>query len=160
MPIQHVNRTGETYYLHEGKTKTGKPKWFFSKKTVGELSDAIPAGYEIYENHKAQVFLRLIVPMLITKEEIYVVELGMRKWAATANLFVEAKGETIVVFVDRMPMLRFSLVDDQKRRFALERWCFRGSIDDWIPLSGYGDLPALVKKFAPHLGRESFFELM
>ena len=67
MPIQHVNRKGDTYFLHESTTKTGKPKWFFSKKREGNLAEAIPEGYEIYENHNAQVFLRVIVPTLVTK---------------------------------------------------------------------------------------------
>lgn len=60
MPIQYLNRNSDTYFLHGGKTKTGKPRWFFSKKIEGNLEESIPAGYEIYENHNAQVFLRLI----------------------------------------------------------------------------------------------------
>lgn len=58
MTIQHVNRKGDTYYLHQAKTKTGKPKWFFSTKQTGDLAQAVPGGYEIYENPNAQVFLR------------------------------------------------------------------------------------------------------
>ena len=27
--VQHVNRKGDRYYLHQGRTKTGKPKYFF-----------------------------------------------------------------------------------------------------------------------------------
>jgi hypothetical protein len=192
MPIQFINRKGDTYFLHEGLTKTGKPKWFFSKKAEGKLAEAIPAGYEIYENHNAQVFLRIIVPMLVTKNEIETVDEGVRKFAKLRNFIVEAKNDSIIVFVadektdffeelmgsrfgitDRdklasiiqatlsyMPMMRFVLVDEDKRNFTAERWCFRGSIDDWIPLMGIGDLSTLVKKYTPHLGKESFFELM
>jgi hypothetical protein len=65
MPIQYVNRKGDTYFLYESRTKTGKSKWFFSRKTEGKLAQVIPAGYEIYENHNAQVFLRIIVPLLV-----------------------------------------------------------------------------------------------
>jgi hypothetical protein len=56
MPITHTNRKGKKYYLHQGKTKTGKAKWFFSMKTEGELADSIPDGYETYEEPNAQVF--------------------------------------------------------------------------------------------------------
>ena len=56
MPVKHVNRKRQTYFLHEGKTKTGKPKYFFSKDSEGNLLDAVPDGYEIYENPNAQVF--------------------------------------------------------------------------------------------------------
>jgi hypothetical protein len=57
-------------------------------------------------------------------------------------------------------MMRFVLVDAAKRLFGVERWCFRGSIDDWFPLDFGKPLPALLKKYVPHLGKESFFELM
>jgi hypothetical protein len=56
MTIEHINRRGKKYYLHEGKTKTGKPKYFFSMKSEGNTIDAIPEGYEIYENPNAQFF--------------------------------------------------------------------------------------------------------
>jgi hypothetical protein len=192
MPIQYLNRKGDTYFLHESKTKTGKPKWFFSKKNDGNLSKSVPAGFEIYENHNAQVFLRITVPMLVTKKEIETVEQGVRMWANLRYYVVEAKSESITVFIANqqgglleetvvsrfgitdpeklytamqgfltyLPMMRFSLVDEKRRRFAVERWCFLGSIDDWFPLKGSGDLAAIVKKFAPHLGEESFYELM
>jgi hypothetical protein len=55
-------------------------------------------------------------------------------------------------------MLRFTLADPGRRRFTVERWCFLGSIDRWIFLAGPAALPDLVKKYAPHLGRESFFD--
>jgi hypothetical protein len=32
MPVSHTNRKGQVYYLHEGKTKTGKPCYYFSKE--------------------------------------------------------------------------------------------------------------------------------
>jgi hypothetical protein len=54
-------------------------------------------------------------------------------------------------------------VDEKDRTFRAQRWCFRGSIDDWIDLwqsGASGKLAALVKKFCPHIGQESFYELM
>ena len=33
-------------------------------------------------------------------------------------------------------MLRFTLTDRKTRRFSLERWCFSGSIDNWIWIDG------------------------
>jgi hypothetical protein len=56
-------------------------------------------------------------------------------------------------------MLRFTLVDEESRQFSAERWCFLGSIDDWFHLGG-GSLGKLLKKLVPHLGQESFFELI
>ena len=74
MPVTYVNRYRDTYYLHAGKTKTGKPRYWFSTKAEGDLVDAIPEGYEVYENRDAQVYFRKIVPQLVTPAEIAVVK--------------------------------------------------------------------------------------
>jgi hypothetical protein len=190
--IQHVNRKGDTYYLHKGQTKTGKLKWYFSMRTDGELVESIPDGYEIYENYMAQVFLRTIVPTLVTKAEIEQVERGVRELANVKYFLVEGKADSITVFLanqeagflegmlarkfglaDRegfstamlkhltyLPHMRFTLIDEKRRRFTVDRWCFLGSIDNWFPLRGSGDLAKMVKQYAPHLGQESFYELM
>jgi hypothetical protein len=191
MVIQHVNRRGDTFYLHQGKTKTGKPKFFFSRKQEGTLANAIPAGYEVYENPNAQVFLRKALPRVVTDEEIATVERGVREYAKLTYFVIDVKGDSIVIhlpdqntaflagsvasrfgpepgrvakemhkFLTYLPMMRFTLVDEQSRRFVTERWCFLGSIDDWFPLSGSGELSRLVARYCRHLGQESFYELM
>jgi hypothetical protein len=58
-----------------------------------------------------------------------------------------------------MKVMRFTLADEDERAFRVQRWCFRGSIDLWMSGSE-GKLSDLVKTFCPHIGRESFFELM
>jgi hypothetical protein len=32
MPITYTNRKGFTYFLNKGKTKTGKPRYYFAKE--------------------------------------------------------------------------------------------------------------------------------
>ena len=78
MLVTYTNRKGDLYYLHVGKTKTGKNKYFFSKKKEGVLALEIPEGYEIYENVNAQVFLRKIQPKIILDQEIAMVESELR----------------------------------------------------------------------------------
>ena len=58
-----------------------------------------------------------------------------------------------------LPMMRFVLVDKKSREFAVERWCFLGSIDDWEYVDTSNDLAELVKKYCRHLGKDSFYEL-
>jgi hypothetical protein len=60
------------------------------------------------------------------------------------------------------PVFRFTLVDPQERLSIAERFCFRGSIDDWMHLAGGGPDPLerLAKRYVKHLGKESFYELM
>jgi len=52
-------------------------------------------------------------------------------------------------------MLRFRLVDKEERIFKAERFCFRGSIDDWIFLDGPDTLENLIKQNVKLLGTES-----
>jgi hypothetical protein len=186
MPVTHVNRKEESYYLHVGTTRTGKPRYWFSRKTDGDLAEALPGGYEVYENPDAQVFLRKFVPPLVTPAEVDVVRKGLERYAPGQHCIVDVQKEHIVIYhAERMSfdlggfgfghrelparflsytkVMRFTLVDEEARRFGVQRWCFRGSIDRWIDLWMPGSeakLSDLVKKFCPHLGKESFFELM
>lgn len=184
MPVTHVNRSGDTYYLHAGTTKTGKARYWFSRSAEGDLVESIPEGYEVYENPDAQVFLRKQRPQIITPFEVAVVERGLKRFAPGQNCLVDVHGEHIVVhhaervavdlerfgFRELPPyyrryekVMRFTLTDADERTFRVQRWCFRGSIDRWIDLwasRSKGPLPELVEKFCPHIGRESFFELM
>jgi hypothetical protein len=98
VPITHTNAKGKTYYLHQDTTKTGKPKYYFSMERNGALAESIPAGFEIYENPNAQVFLRRIPPKIITDEERQVVEDGMRKYAEVQDYKIDVKGNAIVVY--------------------------------------------------------------
>jgi hypothetical protein len=56
MAVIWKNRREDIYYLHEGRTKTGKSKYCFARNDEGMIVDNIPDGYEIYENPNAQVF--------------------------------------------------------------------------------------------------------
>ncbi len=190
MPITHVNAKGKTYYLHQGVTKTGKPKYYFSPKDTGTPATAIPAGFEIYETPNAQVLLRKILPKLITDEERQLVEAGMKQYSDVHYYKIDVKGNAIIIYtadqdadafsnllkglspvigetkIGEMfaslahysPMLQFNLENSERRVFSAQRYCFRGSIDDWIYI-GHGELATLVKTFLKHLGKESYFEL-
>jgi hypothetical protein len=165
MAVRHVNRKGQTFYLHETRTKTGKPKYSFSMKEDGVLVESIPEGHEVYENPDAQVFQRKKLPRFITDEEIAVVREGLRKHASGQPCMADVREKHIVVYHSErgdlyQKVLRFTLVDEDRRRFAAERWCFQGSIDDWIHLPGIADLATLVERFGPHIGKDSFFQLM
>jgi len=61
--------------------------------------------------------------------------------------------------LDYSPMMRFVLTDNEKKKFVAERYCFLGSIDDWIYIGGPDKLENLTKRYLKHLGKESFFEL-
>ena len=61
---------------------------------------------------------------------------------------------------DYSPVMKFELIDESKRLFATQRYCYRDSIDDWSDIGKLGKLPTLVKKYVKHIDKESFFELV
>ena len=189
--VQHTNRKGDTYTLYQGKTKTGKPKYFFAKtdRGTGQPVREIPDGFEIYEDPHARVLLRKSRPRLVTEfEEAYATQ-SIRKLANVRNFQVDVREGAIVIYtaengrdcaenspfaqilgVERMQetfaqyayytaVLRFDLHDGESRQYTASRFCFRGSIDDWVFLDGPDSLPALVEKYVPHLGKDSFYDL-
>lgn len=186
MTITYTNRRGKVYYLHSKPTKKGNIRYFFSTKTDGRLQDRIPDGYEVYDNANAQVFLRKKQPQIITDEELDIVRRVLRKHAPEEWRYkAEIKKDAIVVHsacqdYDRieetmpfggrlsaefkrqhatyMPIMRFTLVDRDDRRFYPERMCFRGE-DHWIGVGDSGPLAWMASKYIKHLGKESFYEL-
>jgi hypothetical protein len=188
MTVTHTSRTGKIYFLHAGVTKTGKAKYFFSLKQDAEQVDAIPEGFEIYENVNGQVFLRRIQKQIITPDELALVERALKAhgeiWEYRAEvkkdaIWVHESGtdaggisDLIMTYTGRpmstdeqlrhahyMAVMRFVLADKEDRTFVTERFCFKGSIDDWIYIDGPAPLTEQADKYIKHLGRDSFYEL-
>lgn len=190
MAIQHTNRKGKTYYLHRHTTKGGRVGYHFSLDDEGDLVDEIPAGYEIYEHPRGQVFLRKKRDPIITEDEVNLVRSEVEKRASVDHFLIDVRDKAIVVHtadqdhgalqeffssfglgrrseevftrhLSYTAMMRFVLRDVEKRTFAVERYSFRGRIDDWIPLrlSRPGPLADLAREYVPHLGRDSFYDL-
>ena len=57
------------------------------------------------------------------------------------------------------PILRFVLLDREKRTYTAERWNFLGRIDDWIDIGRSGNIATLARNLIPVLGTDQFFEL-
>lgn len=188
-PFQHTNRSGDVYTLFQGTTKTGKPKYFVSRKDSanGTPITEIPEGFEIYENPNAIVSVRRIPKQVILYEERDLVVRGVAKNKAVRHFRVELEKQSIVVYTagdsvsnDLRSFLtarhldmeaeslkwarftadmRFTLVDKENRFFIAERYCWRGRIDDWIEIAGPDSLEKHGKEFLRHLGCESLYEL-
>lgn len=57
--------------------------------------------------------------------------------------------------------MRISVVEGKNYRgFQVERFCYRGSVDDWIQVGSGEILEPLAKTYLVHLGKESYFDLM
>ena len=104
MSVEHINRRGKRYYLHQGKTKAGKPNYFFSMKSDGTLAESVPEGYEIYENPNSQVFLRRIQPQLILDSEKAVLEKHLNKSKSAFKYIIDIKGKIVTIFESQQNM--------------------------------------------------------
>jgi hypothetical protein len=198
MALEYTNRKGDIYFLQEGKTKTGKPKYYFARKLRAAAIDKVPRGFEVRENPvDAVVTLRRAKLTQIDPLEKKFVEDRVRRYAGIEHFIVDVDGDNIIIYLpgneetglDKLvsdmlgplaalamgqnirdkiianmifsPMLRFELIDSEERLFTALRWCFCGSIDDWIHLfSAPQTLADLTERFARHLGKDSFHELI
>jgi len=69
------------------------------------------------------------------------------------------KDNIINQVVHYSPVLQFILVDSSMRHFITRRYCYLGSIDDWIEIGQIGILSDLVKKYVKHIGKDSYYDL-
>lgn len=168
------------------------PRYHFTRKGKGKLAEAMPDGYEVYEDIRGQVYLRRIVPQLLTGAEVDSVNRALARLKTDRLYRSEVRGAAITIYeaenaaariaanfgsmgfalqllgddlrdseryATYQAVLRFTLVDESTRRFNPERFCFRGSVEDWIDIGPPGALAKLVAKYLPHLGKDSFYEL-
>jgi len=187
MPVTYTNRRQQTYHLNALPTKTGGVKYSFAMTPAGQPVNAVPEGFEIYETPNGQVLLRRKQPERIRKEELATVETAVGQLKTRCLHWVEVRGRHLWIhqaepMSHRMseffphlsetslreisarhasfqPMMRFGLADEDQRLFLPERYCFRGSVQDWIPIGRPEPLAKLIRKYLPHLGNESFFDL-
>lgn len=194
MPVTHTNRKGRTYYLCQGVTKTGKPRYYFAREPKGKPVDLIPEGYEISESVNGIVSLAKIRPIKVLPEEVTAVEAEVERHPRARNYRVSVKGDRITVHervgtdpeklslrlkgfglmvsgqgdhlrelldsrAQFSPVLRFILSDEAARTFRTERWCYLGSIDDWISVGPVGPVGRLARQWIPKLGTEALFEV-
>ena len=58
--LSYTNRRGDRYYLHAGRTKTGKLRYFVAKTPGEGRLDTMPEGYEFAESINGVVSVRRI----------------------------------------------------------------------------------------------------
>ncbi len=61
-------------------------------------------------------------------------------------------------FANYQAVLRFILSDSGHRIFTPERYCFRGSVDDWITIGPSESLEKIAAKYLQHLGLDSLYD--
>lgn len=146
----------------------------------------LPPGHEIVESINGVVSLAKAVPPVIKHTEAASVNGELAKHSHLRRYRTEVRKSDIIVYepsgvlspeigfglsipqsafdglVSRArydPVMRFRLIDGDKRTFTVERMCYRGSVDGWLDLHDYGPINRLAAKYVKHCGKEFFFEL-
>jgi hypothetical protein len=188
MPFSYTTRRGKTYYLHTGPKRGGGIQHYVSTDPDGPVAESVPDGFELYETPNGQVYLRKSKPALIQPDEMELVNAELSKHQTSEHCYLgDVKGNEIVIhegdthietlrainirFSERgleeyaarhaqfTAVMRFVLKDKDKREFAPERFCFRGSVEDWVSIGEPAPLQKLISKFFKHLGKDSMYDL-
>ena len=96
--VTYTNRKGRTYYLHQGVTKTGKPRYYFSRDKGSNLIDEIPEGYEISESVNGIVSLAKKRPRKILPAEVEIIEAVLKRHKKSSNYRVNVRSEEIEIY--------------------------------------------------------------
>jgi hypothetical protein len=184
------NRLGFTYYLHEGRTKTGKPRYFFAKTPGEGARSEMPEGFEVSESINGVVSVRRKTTGArgVPDEDVKVVEAEVSRHPHLAGYMVRAEGNAIVIFEPhpRPSELRdfaqphgafcraASFVEERMKKAQYAPILkFDRDGDGYVALRmtyrgkggwswplGVGKLHGLAKKFVPSIGTEKFFDLV
>jgi hypothetical protein len=168
MPVTHVNRYRDTYYLQVGRTKTGKPRYWFAKSAEGDLVESIPEGFEVYENPDSQVYFRKIVPQIVTPAEVAVVKEGVRRYAPGQKCLVDVRKADIIVYHSKAgQLLREDPAVHAGRQGgpdvpgpAMVLHGLDRRLDRPVGIRGDREAPGSRQGVLPHIGQDSFYELM
>ena len=98
MPVTYTNRKGRTYYLCQGVTKRGKPRYYFSRELKGTLLREIPEGYEIRESVNGVVSLVRHRPLQLSAKEIEMVETILQAHPKAKRYRVDVKPTWITIY--------------------------------------------------------------
>ena len=189
MAYSYTNRKGSIYYLCQAYTKTGKIRFYFAREPKAIPVDKIPTGYQVQESVNGIVSLVKAHPQLILPRELASVEAAVKKHPQGHRYRAAIKKNQIVIyerqgsdfteifahigltapksigqeFEERYahysPIMRFILDSIEGRIFIPQRWCFLGSIGDWINAGNSGKIEFLAEKLIPKLGTDEFYEL-
>jgi hypothetical protein len=98
--VTQTNRLGDAYYLHEGKTKTGKPRYFFAKSVGDGALAEMPPGFEVSEsiNGVVSVRRRTAGAVVVPQSDVKLVEAEVDRHAHLRGYVVRVAGSAIVVF--------------------------------------------------------------
>ena len=151
----------ESYEIYEHPGSGGV---FLRVKIESELTpDEVETVKRSMENHCALKAHEYKIDVREDTITILMLDQDMGGIVATLRPDVASSDKLVADFADRFgtygTMMRFCLVDREKRTFDVERRCFLVGIDDWITVAHVSQLEELVRRYVRHIGQDSFYEL-
>jgi hypothetical protein len=105
--VKYVNRRGDEYYLFQGVTKTGKPKYYVSLKAesnAGVRINSLPSDFELFESPiDSRVSIRKRIPSDIYENELQFVQERTNAMVQNVLTRVVCEGRTIVIYESASP---------------------------------------------------------
>ncbi len=100
MTVNYTSRKGLTYTLYKGQTKSGKPRYYFSRtgQGQGEPVTEIPPGFTISESVNGIVSLVKERPSSIQPEEVTAVEAALKEHPDARGYRITVKHNMIEVY--------------------------------------------------------------
>lgn len=87
-----------TYYLCEGVTKRGKPRYYFTRTPRDARVESIPPGYAIREGVNAVVSLARIHPPVFRAGDVAIVESAIQRHPKARDYRTDVVKDGIVVY--------------------------------------------------------------
>ncbi|MCZ7557789.1 MAG: hypothetical protein M5R41_15430 [Bacteroidia bacterium] len=98
MPFQYITVKGDVYHLTQSFNARGTRLYHLVKNKKGPYLDAMPEGYEIFEDPNGTVTLRKDGPKLISDEELQLVIDGMQRYSAQPKFLCDRHKKTITIY--------------------------------------------------------------
>jgi hypothetical protein len=100
--MNYINRKGDVYFVFQGVTKTGKPKYYVSLKSksdAGQQIDSLPDDFELHEDPiDARVSVRKKQPSEIHDFELEFMRDRVELEAKNVQARVVIQGRSLVIF--------------------------------------------------------------
>jgi hypothetical protein len=158
----YTSRRGVTWYLHEGITKTGRPRYFVAK-TIGDGAiAALPPGFTFRESVNGVVSVARVTASTLPEQDLAVVHAALRRHAHLMLYDVRIVKDAIVVFEPSAgrfeAVMRFVRAKGEADAYVAERRRYSGQGSWWT--LGQGRIAALARRYVGAIGTDAFFELM
>lgn len=97
--LPYTNRRGVAFYLHQGTTKTGKPKYYVAKTVGAGALAEMPAGFDFTESVNGVVSIRRVdnSPKLVADDDVELVRSELARHRHLRHHRVEAAKAEIVI---------------------------------------------------------------